>query len=274
MPVRLEIFGCYRKNKTLLRTLVAFATVLSLVIQVSFANAEKIVQVVGYTFPPFVSKDGTEGLTTEFLTFLNKQQSTFRFEFSKVPPNRRYWMMKNQIADLILFEMPEWGWGEYADIFDQTQVMLLGGEVFIAHSEEGRNQTYFDEIKDKSIAGVFGYHYGFAGFNNDRDWLEKNFSIFLTDDPENVITMVIKNRADVGVVTQAFLSRYLSGHPEAGKDLLISETTDQEYRLRALIGKHSPISAAQFEAILEKAKASGDLQRFFDSMKVGGRLVF
>ncbi len=160
---------------TLLRILTLFIAILGFVIHVNTANAEKIVRVVGYTFPPFVSNDGTDGLTMEFLKFLNSRQSDYRFQFFKAPPKRRYWTIENQQADIILFEMPEWGWQKYAQLIDQTRVLLHGGEVYITQVLKGRNQAYFDRISDKNLVGVFGYHYGFAGFNNDQDWLDKNF---------------------------------------------------------------------------------------------------
>ncbi len=256
------------------RLLSIFVVCIFFAFQASSAFAEKVVRVVGYTFPPFVSNSGTDGLTTEFLTFLNSQQSEYRFEFFKAPPNRRYWAIETQKADMILFEMPEWGWNEYAQLFEESRVLLRGGEVYIAHVKEGRGQSYFNDIKAKHLVGVFGYHYGFAEFNKDQKWLEKNFSIFLTDDPENVITMVLKNRADVGVVTQSYLTRYLDKNPETANDLLISEKKDQEYRLRAMVGKHAPITVQQFEGMLEKLNDAGALKTFFDSKGVGKRLVF
>ena len=257
-----------------MRFLAVLVTILGFGFQTSQGYAQQVVRVVGYTFPPFVVKEGAGGLTTEFLDFLNTQQSDFRFEFTKAPPNRRYWAFQEKHVDLILFEMPEWGWHEYKPLFDETRVLLRGGEVYITQAKEGRGQAYFDDIKGKHIVGVFGYHYGFAGFENDQQWLEKNFSIILTDDPKNVLTMVLKERADVGVVTQSYLSQYLAQNPDATKALLISKKKDQEYRLRALIGKHAPITIAQFEAMLEKLKKSDALKKFFNSKGLGNRLAF
>lgn len=257
-----------------LRIFAIFAAFVCFAVQVNSANAEKVVRVVGYTFPPFVSKDGTGGLTTNFLTFLNNQQSTYRFEFSKVHPNRRYWAIEKQVADIVVFEMPEWGWQKHALLFDETRALLHGGEVYISRAEEGRGQTFFDDLKSKLIAGVLGYHYGFADFNSDSKWLKKNFSIILNNDPGVVIKLVLKGRADVGVVTQSYLSRYLAKHPEAVKELLISKKKDQKYLLRALIGKHAPITTSEFESLLDRLKSSGNLKRFFDSNGVGAHFAF
>lgn len=238
-------------------------------LQAPVASAEKVVRVAGYTFPPFVNHDGSKGLTVDFLELLNSQQTEYRFIFSKIPSNRRYWAIEHQSADMILFEMSEWGWQDYQFLYQESRDIFHGGEVYITRAEQGRDQSYFEDIKSKHIAGVFGYHYGFADFNGDRKWLEDNFEIHLIDNPSHVITMILRNRADVGVVTESFLNLHFAKYPQAMEELLVSKKKDQEYRLKALAGNHSPLSLADFHALLDSLKENGELKKFFDLNGVG-----
>ena len=247
---------------TLQRYLATIFLLFLFLLQINSAWAQKVVRVAGYTFPPFVNQNGAEGLTLDLLAFLNKQQSEFVFKFSNIPPKRRYWALDSATADMILFEMPEWGWKDYSGLIEESRVLFKGGEVYITHAVPGRDQNFFKDIESKSLAGVSGYHYGFAGFAEDRKWLEEHFSILLVENPQHVITLVLKDRAEVGVVTESFLSLFKNWNPEDYKQLLVSEKKDQEYRLKAFVRKEAPISVPEFEALWNDMIQSDDVKRY------------
>lgn len=248
-------------------------TIFILILQIDLAKAQEVVRVAGYTFPPFVNQNGTEGLTLDLLAFLNRQQSEYVFKFSYIPPKRRYWALQTGKADMVLFEMAEWGWKDYAHLLDESRTLFNGGEVYITHAVTGRDQSFFNDIKKKNIAGVNGYHYGFAGFAEDRQWLEDHYSILLVDNPLHVITLVLKDRAEIGVITESFLENYKNSYPEDHKELLVSNKKDQEYRLKAFVRKEGPISVSEFEELWAKVKKSGELERFFTSKGVASHLM-
>ena len=258
----------------LAKNLTSFCLILVCAFTLSPAKAEQVVRVIGYTFPPFIQSKGDGGVTSDFLAFLNQNQSDYRFTLSKTSPNRRYRAIERREADMILFEMMEWGWKDQASKLTGSRTILKGGEVYIASKANGRNQSYFADIKSKRIAAVFGYHYGFAGFNNDREWLEKNFTISLTHEPSRVLSMVSQGRSDVGIVTESFLAQCLADNPNKFENLLISEKKDQEYRLKALVRNEAPITAETFNRLLEKLKAAGALRKFFSEKGLADHLVF
>ncbi len=226
------------------------------------ANAKTIVKVSGYTFPPYVNIADNGGVTADFIELLNHQQNDFEFVFKKTSPNRRYREITEKKADLILFEMPGWGWEKYAEHISSSKIFFIGGEVYIAKPKEGRTQKYFSTIGSKSIAGVFGYHYGFAGFSKDPEWLQENFEISLSHNPENIIRLVANGRVEIGVVTQSFLSDYLQKKPGEKSKLMISDRKDQGYEMRAIIGNHSPITVETFNQLIDNIFSSGALQAF------------
>ncbi len=77
-----------------------------------------------------------------------------------------------------MFEDKNWGWKNKN--ISPSKVILKGGEVYIANSDTAKNQSYFENIKGRSIAAFLGYHYGFAGFNADEQYLKNNFKIELS----------------------------------------------------------------------------------------------
>lgn len=237
------------------------------------AKAETEVRVIGYDFPPYV-ENGMNGLTPALLALLNSNQSEFKFTFVPTSPARRYLDLIDGRGHMILFEMPEWGWLEYENQTVVSREIMKGGEVYIAVAVEGRKQSFFDDIGSKSIAAYFGYHYGFAGFNADPDFLTSNYNIVLNHRHERNINLVIYDRVDVGVVTESYLSRYLNDHASLRDQFLISNTHDQIYSLRAIAGPASPITVSQLEGILDTVKADGALVKLFQRFGIENQLTY
>lgn len=211
-------------------------------------------------FRPFLYEDNKTGLTPDLIALLNSVQTDFRFSLKITSPNRRYYQFQSEKADLILFEMPEWGWIESGLTFDSTPVLLKGGEKYITKRKPGRAEAFFDNIPAKTISAYIGYHYGFADFNANPDWLERRFRIMLHNSHSRIIDLVLKDKVEVGVVTQSFLRKYLYRKPQLRSQLLISERFDQIYKLRALVRKNAPITAARFHTLITDLKRSGQLR--------------
>lgn len=227
------------------------------------SKAQTIVRVLAYPFPPFLNEDMQTGLTIDLIALLNETQSKFVFDLNIRSPKRRYRGLSQGKHDMIFFEMPQWGWKDKGINFSTTKEIMRGGEVYIAAQKRGRGQAYFQNLKNKSISAHFGYHYGFAGFNSNRKWLQKNFKIGLHTSHERIIDLVAKEKVDIGVVTLSYLKQYLRSHPMAASKLLISERFDQIYSLPAMVSGESVISVKEFEALLNQLKKTGALQSLF-----------
>jgi ABC-type amino acid transport substrate-binding protein len=135
---------------------------------------------------------------------------------------------------------------------EATHTFLEGGEVYITLKKSGRNQDFFTSFKNKNIAGMRGYHYGFANFNADPKFLTNNFNMILLDNNADSIKLILRDRIDLAVVTKMFLNRYLKDHPGAQGQLLVSKRFDQIYAHRILVRRSFTPGAKYMEQLLIK----------------------
>jgi ABC-type amino acid transport substrate-binding protein len=217
--------------------------------------ARKVIKVGGYPFEPFVHIDGTmkaQGLTLELISLLNKSQTQYRFEFVATTARRRYRDFQEGHFDMMFFENPNWEWLKRGLPVEATHTFLEGGEVYIALNKSGRDQRYFNNFQGKRMAGMRGYHYGFAGFNANPTYLREKYNITLLDKNIDSIRLVLRDRVDIAVVTKIFLSKYLKENSDAQQQLLVSERLDQTYAHRILVRRYSAPNAKYIGKIIRK----------------------
>lgn len=225
-------------------------------------SAAEQVNVGGYVFPPFVEKDNNgniSGITIDLINSLNKIQNEYHFRFVLTSSRRRYISFEQSEFDLLFFESILWGWQKTS--IEATKVFLEGGEVFIALKSKAKNQGYFNSFKNKSISAMLGYHYNFAGFNADPDFLRSQFKIHLSTDEKANIQLVLSGRMDITIVTKSYLDRFLLDNPSAKSDLLISTKMDQEYNHTMLVRKNLNPSVAKMNILLDKLVQTGEYQK-------------
>lgn len=222
--------------------------------------AAQVVRVGAYHFPPYVIKPESEapaGVLPELLAALNSAQSDYRFNLVPTSVTRRYRDLQQARYDLILFESPEWGW-QGAQV-DKLDLQITDAEVYVAHKQPGRDQSFFDSLKGKRMALYTGYHYGFADFNSEQEFLASHFQASLTYSHDSNLLMLLHDRADVSVVTRSYLPIFQREYPQESQQLLVSERADQVYRLHALLRQGSPLSAARLDELLQRLRDSGKL---------------
>jgi hypothetical protein len=226
----------------------------------SIIKAEEI-KVGGYHFPPFVkvSKNNVSGITKKMLHEMNIIQKKYRFVFFLTSPKRRYYDFEQGKFDLIIFEDLNWGWKK-RDIA-ASKVFLKGAEVYITKASPSKDQTYFNHLKNKNIAIIKGYHYGFANYNSDENYLRKNFNVQFSSYHEGNILKVVFGRADISVVNLCFLRHFFFTHPEKKDQLLISDKVDQRYNHTILLRKKALITIKEINAILTKMENEGIMAR-------------
>jgi hypothetical protein len=214
-----------------------------------------------YPFAPFVEGKGAkeEGMTIDLMAALNKLQKKYYFSAILIPPKRRYQSYLDGHYDVIFYENKAWGWQDIA--IDISRVYQSGGEVYVALKQAGRGQEYFNDFSGKRMMGILGFHYGFANFNSDESYLRKNFQMQLSHDNDKNLTMLLKGRGDIVVVTKAYLQRYLLNNPEAKEKLLISHKLDQEYHHTVLVRPGLDPSVDEINRMLEALDESGALTR-------------
>ena len=214
--------------------------------------AEQRVGVGAYHFPPYAVKPESAspgGLLPELLAALNQLQGDYRFELVATSVTRRYRDLESGRFDLILFESPSWGWQGIEH--SALDLKIEDAEVYVARNEAGRDQRYFDQLKGKRMALYSGYHYGFADFNADKQFLAEHYDAVLTYSHDSNLIMLLRGRADIAVITRSYLQLYRDRHPERSSALLVSERVDQVYQHHALFRPHAPLGPDQFERLLQ-----------------------
>ncbi|MGI9510673.1 MAG: substrate-binding periplasmic protein [Geminicoccaceae bacterium] len=237
----------------------ALLTCLAVMATPAFAKID--IKVGAYHFPPFYHAKTGAGVSADLIAFLNKAQSDYRFTLVPTSPRRRYADMDRGRFHVMMFEMPEWGWQSHP--VDTTPLLLTGGEVYVARAAASRNQGFFDDVTKRKLIAMAGYHYGFAGFNSDAEFLRSRFDIRLTPTHEGNLISILAGRRDIAIVTKAFLRQWRRQNPDDYAKLLISEKLDQEYRLPILVGSASPLSASDLWKIVTKTENEGALRKFF-----------
>ena len=229
--------------------------------------SDKVSVVVGvYPFSPFVHEDKANslisGATVELVEALNQLQGNYNFSLVMTSPAGRYRDFERGLFDVMMFESKLWGWQGIP--ISASQVYLKGSEVYIALKQEGRDKSFFDDLNSKVMIGIHGYHYGFAGFNNDVVHLKQNFKMLLTHSNLSSIRMLLGSRGDVAVVTRSNLNNYLKDNPDDADKIMISDRIDQEYNHTILVREGHSITPQQLNSWLDTLSDSGVLENIWD----------
>lgn len=230
------------------------------------------VRVGGYVFPPYVQVDEQgqwHGLTLDVLAALNARQNDYRFVFFPTSATRRYHDFAHHLYDLMLFESPQWGWQQLGVVGHPGPI--TGRELFIAQRAPGRGQNYFSDLAGKRIALFSGYHYAFAGYNPDRAYLRAEHDAVITFAHESNVQMVLRGRAELGLVSEAFLNDYLSTYPQYRSQLLISDQADQLYEYWFVLRRDATPGLEALADLVEELEHDGMLHSMLQRYQLPGR---
>jgi polar amino acid transport system substrate-binding protein len=231
------------------------------------AQAQQVVKVGGYDFPPFVDKTpGGTSLTLELIAALNAFQKKYVFEFVETSSKRRFIHFDEGRYDLIFFESIDWGW-QGKDV-EASDVIMQGGAIYITRADNHKNQRYFDDFKGKSIWGILGYHYGFANFNSDLEFLKKNFNAHMITSQDGLIEAAVTGRADISVVVKEYLQVYLQQHPGVEKKILVSKKFDAVNRYTILVRKGINPDVHEINKLLDEMDNAGVLKKLWGKYKL------
>jgi polar amino acid transport system substrate-binding protein len=226
------------------------------------SNAQQVVKVGGYDFPPFVDKTaGGTSLTLDLITALNAFQKKYIFQFIETSSKRRFINFDEKKYDLIFFEAIDWGWQGKA--IEASKVIMHGGAVYITRADKHKDQRYFDDIKGKRIWGILGYHYGFANFNADNEFLQKAFNAHMITSQDGLIDAAVTGRADISVVVQEYLQVYLLKHPGVQDKILISKKFDAVNSYTILVRKGIDPDVTEINKLLSDMESAGVLKKLW-----------
>jgi ABC-type amino acid transport substrate-binding protein len=253
----------------LMRTIIGFATLLGALCTVNLGSAQEVVRVAAVHFPPYMvhPESGVNtGLLPGLLTALNQLQDRYTFVLVPTSLPRRFQELRQGRVDIAIFENPNWGWQDVP----HTAVALgiEDAEVFVGRRAQGEDEHYFDTLADKRLALYSGYHYAFAGFRAEPEYLTSHYRATLTYSHDSNLLMVARNRADVALVTRSYLRGFYERYPELRETLVVARHADQLYQHYALLRPQAPISAAQLASYLARLHADGTLARLFGPYQI------
>ena len=229
------------------------------------SQASETIKVGAYYFPPFVEQTATGigGIVADLVGLMNEAQDTYTFELVDTSAIGRYDDLAAGKFDMIAFENPEWGWQDQGVV--ASDVFMTGAEVYVTRADSDRSQTYFDDISEHKIAAVYGFHYGFADFNADPAFLQTNFIVEQPLNPCTSLYYVQDGRADVAVVSRAYLRKFLNAYPEFQGGFLVSDKVDQEYQHSFILSPDRAPPVEEINMLLAELKQSGELDRVLET---------
>lgn len=241
----------------------AFLALLSLA-YLEPARAETDIVVGVYDFPPIARVDEhqkLEGLLGDLLKELEAVHQDVNFRIFHTSPKRRYLDFDARLYDVIFFESPSWEWQDKQALI--TPPVLMDEDLYIALDKPGRDLNFFDNLAQRNIVALSGYHYGFAGMETNPQELERRFNIEFSDSHSRNLKLIKADRpsvAEVAIINDSYLKIHLAQHPEDRDRLLISEQPDQTYQLSIITHPEGPVTAGDMMDLLAPLIESGRYQ--------------
>ena len=233
------------------------------------ASAAQVVRIGAAHFPPYTirpERGEDTGLLPQMVEALNAMQSKYHFEMVPTSIPRRFRDFQQARFDMAIFENPGWGWKDIPH--EDVDMGLEDAEIFVAHRLDGRTQSYFDELHGKRLALFSGYHYAFANFNADTKYLAEHYNATLTYSHDSNLAMVLRDRADIALVTRSYLSTFLANNPQDAGQFMASDKVDQVYRHFALLRPGAPISGEAFSDLLRQLRENGQMFKIFQPFRI------
>jgi ABC-type amino acid transport substrate-binding protein len=237
------------------------------------SQAAQWVRIGAAHFPPYTVRpeSGADtGLLPQLVEALNALQSDYEFVLVPTSIPRRFGDFKQGRIDMAIFENPAWGWKGIAHT--DVDMGLEDAEIFVAQRQpEGatvRQQDYFADLTGKRLALFSGYHYEFANFIAEPQYLAKNYNATLTYSHDSNLLMVLRGRADIALVTRSYLKDYFLRNLNVANELLVSDRIDQVYHHYAILRPAAPISGEAFGKLLQRLRENGQMQKIFEPYKI------
>jgi len=250
------------------KLLAMFSAAIMLAAAPVFADETEITVGV-YHFPPIASVDANgkpSGLLGDLLQELEQANPTVSFRVFHTSPKRRYLDFEAGLYDVIFFESPGWGWTKRN--VDISRPILADEELYVALKKPGRDDSFFDDLEQRSIVAISGYHYGFTGYETDNSVLEQKFNIEFSDSHSRNIKLIKADRpsvAEVAIVSHSYLQRHLARHPEDWDKLLVSREPDQRYQLSIIARKGGAASADEMLRLLAPLVDNGRYRQIVEN---------
>jgi polar amino acid transport system substrate-binding protein len=202
------------------------------------------------------------GMVADLVLAMNEVQDDYVFEIVPTSATDRYDDLESRKIDMLAFENIAWGWQDMA--VDASEVYMGGSEVYVAAAGADGGQAFFNDIATHKIAAVYGYHYGFAGFNGDPAYLQTSFAVEQPLNPCTSLYYVLDGRVDLAVVPELYLQMFLREYPQYQGRFMVGDTPDQTYEHSFVVSRDRGPTVEEINGIIAKLRTSGAFDRMME----------
>ncbi len=212
------------------------------------------------------NKNVPRGVLAEFIYRMNEVQDKFQFELVIYPRLRLDTVFLEKQADVYPLRTTLWTNPAFGLL--PTKTIFSSGDVYFAKRDNRfGGAKIFSNLKARSIAGVRGYHYQVFNNNPDETYIKKNFNAYLVASNEAVINFVLADRAEVGIVPEVIIAKYLED-PAMRAQLIVADDFDSRVEFSNLVRKGGPISVDDMNAIIELMIKAGDVDKLKTKLSI------
>jgi ABC-type amino acid transport substrate-binding protein len=213
-------------------------------------------------------EDGEQkGFVPALITLLNGVQDDYHFELAETSSRRRYQALENGEVDLVLLESAQWDWPDYDVLFSNP--IVREKDLYLALSNRADAQELLSDVTAHRMLCVLGFHYGFANYNADPEYLRDNFNVSLHYNEGEVLAGLFAGEAPIAIVSAGFLARQLVSDPRLRDRVVIADQPDAAYDLVSVLSKDSAISLDAFNALIAELLATGEVERLWQQLHIG-----
>lgn len=211
-----------------------------------FAEQRYVTAYAYHLKPPFITNLSAEqGLYYDLSRFLS-QNSEYEFYTIFVPRKRIDKLLADkQLDGIVIGVNPKW----FADIHQQkyhwTQSFFEDRDEFISLKTQRFDYSGADSLAGKTLAGVRGFIYA----NIEPALAQNRMQRFNTIGEKEVINMILKGRANTGIVSRSTFD-YLYPRIPAMQNLYISERPHDQFERKILVPKNKTKLHAEITAKL------------------------
>ncbi|HAI33109.1 MAG: hypothetical protein CMO07_13715 [Thalassospira sp.] len=208
-----------------------------------------------------------QGMVLHLIRLLNDLQDEYVFELAETSSRRRYQAVTSGEVDLVLLESAQWEWRNLDVQFSKSIVQEK--DLYLTLAGPDNTDALLSDVTNYPILCVLGFHYGFADFNADPEYLRQNFDVLLRYNEQEVLDGLLAGEAPIGIVSAGFLAARFVDYPSLRESLVISDQPDAVHDLVAVLSAGSSIPLERFNQLIAKLQSTGEVERLWQQLHIG-----
>jgi len=182
--------------------------------------------------PPFIVDMAREkGIYYDFSSYINARNGPFDFQTIFVPRKRvEHFLANNQLDGIVIGVNPTWFDDNDENKYLWTPALLLDQDEFVSLIHKPIVYTGAESLVGRTLGGVLGFYY-FAV----NDYIKQGLITRVdTIGEKEVLQMLLKGRADVGIVSRSTFN-YLIPRTGWNNKFFLSPKPHETYARRILV---------------------------------------